>query len=430
MEHWPQVSEPTHVGGASLLTAFSVENYRAFARRQDIEIRPLTLFFGWNSGGKSALIRFLPLLAESIRVAGPPIWLAGDVGRGATWPELVCKATERYTLRFALRWMVEQQHDISPQGASVVPAVIRMTSEVPLEAEWEIAGDLGGRWQQIKALSLTYGSSPFSVPIPEEDHWAGLFPPGNTRGQAERALESALAYLASHVQWVSGVRVRPPRLATYGGGTSPALRPDGANAVDHLIAAQLRSTADPLLEATSRFFTAVGEQLILDNPMDGAWRVLLHPAGAPRVPINLCDTGEGYAQVLPVLVALARARVGGPHLLCLEQPELHLHTRAQEQLAKILVESASALAEPRILVETHSEVLLTSVQLAIAKGELAPEKVRVYWVESRQDGTSDATPVDFDDQGRPKDTAIMGAFDEAIRLGQELVNMQLQRKPS
>ncbi|HUW80902.1 MAG TPA: ATP-binding protein, partial [Acidocella sp.] len=43
-----------------VLTGFSIENYRAFARRQDIDIRPLTLFFGWNSGGKSALVRFLP----------------------------------------------------------------------------------------------------------------------------------------------------------------------------------------------------------------------------------------------------------------------------------------------------------------------------------------------------------------------------------
>jgi predicted ATPase len=199
--------------------------------------------------------------------------------------------------------------------------------------------------------------------------------------------------------------------------------------VDHLIAAQLRSTADPLLEATRKFFAAVGEQLILDNPMDGAWRVMLHPTGAPRGRVNLCDTGEGYAQVLPVLVALARARAGGPRLLCLEQPELHLHTRAQAELARVLVESAKDPAAPRILVETHSEVLLMSVQLAIASGEIAPDMVRVYWVESRA-GTSDATPVDFDDQGRPTNTAIVGAFDEAIRLGHELVLKQMPKMPT
>jgi AAA domain, putative AbiEii toxin, Type IV TA system len=411
-----------------LLTAFSVENYRAFSRRQDIDIRPLTLFFGWNSGGKSALVRFLPLLAESIRVAGPPIWLAGDVGRGATWPELVCKATKRPTLRFALRGTVETLQMIEMQGASVVPTIkpsIRSLDEKPLKAEWEIAGDLGGRWQVITALSLN--DEP--APMPEEDQWAGLIPPDILQSPTGQELKAALEHLASQVQWISGVRVRPPRIATYGGGASPTLRPDGANAVDHLIAAQLRSTADPLLKATGRFFTSVGEQLVLDNPMEGAWRVLLHPTGAPDVRIDLCDTGEGYAQVLPVLVALARARVGGPRLLCLEQPELHLHTRAQAKLSELLVESARDPASPRILVETHSEVLLMSVQLAIAKGELAPDMVRVYWIESRSDGTSDATPVGFDDKGRPMNTALIGAFDEAIQLGQELVTRQMPERP-
>ncbi|MBK3434390.1 AAA family ATPase [Pseudomonas sp. CCI1.1] len=60
-----------------MLKSFSVENYRSFSRKQDIELRPLTLFFGWNSGGKSALLRFLPLVAESLRTGGSPIWLGG-----------------------------------------------------------------------------------------------------------------------------------------------------------------------------------------------------------------------------------------------------------------------------------------------------------------------------------------------------------------
>lgn len=392
-----------------------MENYRAFARRQDIEIRPLTLFFGWNSGGKSALVRFLPLLAESIQVAGPPIWLAGEVGRGATWPELVCKSTERGSLRFSLRW-----------GGSE-----------PIAADWEVAGDLGGKWQETKALSLTVGSSQRTFSASEgaaAAQWSGLVPQGD-EGDAEstaalQTLQAGIHELSSQVQWVSGLRVRPPRLATYGGGAPPTLRSDGENAVDHLIEAQLQSTADPLLEATQSFFAAVGEQLVLDNPMEGAWRVMLQPIGATRLRVNLCDTGEGYAQVLPVLVALARARVGGPRLLCLEQPELHLHTRAQAELAKVLVQAAKDAMAPSILVETHSEVLLMSVQLAIAKGDIAPDAVRVYWVESRSDGTSDAIPVAFDDQGQPTGTALVGAFDEAIRLGQELVATQLSRGQS
>lgn len=391
-----------------MLSSFSVENYRAFARPQNIEVRPLTLFFGWNSGGKSALVRFLPLLSESLKVAGPPIWLSGEVGRRATWPELVCKSTERANLKFSLEWM--------PTEA--------------LTAAWEIGGDMEGRWQETKSLTLSdHGiQSVYSQPESESGHWAGLTPSAEPEPNIDASLcslSTKLAELAAQVQWISGVRVRPPRVATYGGGAPTTLSPDGSDAVDHLIAAKLKSSADPMLAVMKSFFSSLGEQLDLDNPMVGGWRVLLHPTNAPQVPVNLCDTGEGYAQVLPVLIALARARFDGPRIICLEQPELHLHTRAQAELAKLLVESANTALEPRILVETHSEVLLTSVQLAIANGEISPEKVRVYWVESRADGTSDAIPVDFDDKGRPNKSALIGAFDEAIQLGQALISKQL-----
>jgi AAA ATPase domain len=393
-----------------MLNSFSVENYRAFARPQNIEIRPLTLFFGWNSGGKSALVRFLPLLSESLQVAGPPIWLSGDVGRRATWPELVCKSTERANLKFSLKWM-------SPPS---------------LTAEWEIGGDMEGRWQETKSLTLTENARQeiYSQPELEGDRWTGLAPTfddNSTQEDSLAALRTKLSNFASQVQWISGIRVRPPRVATYGGGAPTTLSSDGSDAVDHLIAAKLKSSADPMLEVTGKFFSSLGEQLDLDNPMVGGWRVLLHPTNAPQVPVNLCDTGEGYAQVLPVLIALARARFGGPRIVCLEQPELHLHTRAQAELAKLLVESAKEPLEPRILVETHSEVLLTSVQLSIANGKIAADKVRVYWVESRADGTSDAIPVDFDDKGRPNKSALVGAFSEAIQLGQELISKQLPK---
>lgn len=392
-----------------MLTAFSVENYRAFARRQDIEVRPLTLFYGWNSSGKSALVRFLPLLAESIRNGGPPIWLAGEVGRGATWPELVCKATERNLLRIGLRW----------------------TEGDELSAEWEVGGDLGGRWQETKDLKVGIGpSKPNSISV-SSGRLTGLVPTADAGDKSMAGLNrlrTAIRDLVADVQWISGVRVPPPRLATYGGGAPQILRPDGKDALDHLIAAQLRSSADPLLEVIRRLFAALGEQLALDNPMEGAWRLLLHPTGVPLVRVNLCDTGEGYAQVLPVLVALARAQVGGPRILCLEQPELHLHTRAQAELARLLVECATCPTGPRLLVETHSEVLLMSVQLAIARGDIGHGQVRVYWVESRADGTSEAVPVDFDESGRPTTPSLTGAFDEAVRLGQQLVSRQLLKR--
>lgn len=392
-----------------VLTAFSVENYRAFSRVQEVDIRPLTLFFGWNSAGKSALVRFLPLLAESLEIGGPPIWLSGKVGRRATWPELVSKGSQRDTLGFSVTW----------------------NGSEPLRAEFEIRGDLDGRWQETTQLRVRSATSDLTCARygvnDTQNEWEGLLPSlksGLSSGL--EPLRERLAELRTNVQWISGVRVRPPRQVTYGGGAPAQLSADGSDSLDHLIAAQLRSGEDPLLTLTREFFAELGHSLELDNPSSGSWRVMLRSANAISG-VNLCDTGEGYSQVLPVLVALARSKLGGPEILCLEQPELHLHTRAQSQLGSTLVKYATNATSQRILVETHSEVLLMSLQLAIAKGEISADKVRVYWVEGRTDGTSEAIPIDFDENGQPNISTLTAAFSEVTSLGQQLVAAQMAR---
>lgn len=392
-----------------MLKSFSVQNYRAFARQQTIECRPLTLFFGRNSSGKSALVRFLPLLVESL-LANEPIWLGGKVGRKAGWRDLVCKATQNNTLSFILDWDVD----------------------TIIQAGWWVEGDFDGLWRTVELLPLTLhdGTVNWIDRLEDDGQWQGLTPVNvnsfKQSGVTLDSLKQQLAQLCSQVQWISGIRTQPERFIAFDKGALGALDNDGGNAAGHLIAARARSEADPLLEIVQRFFLASGETLLFNNIASQLWRVMLAPTGAKELPVDLCDTGEGYAQVLPVLVALARARTGGPRLLCLEQPELHLHTHAQAELAKVLVDTANDLAQPQLLVETHSEVLLTSVQLAIAEGRIKPEMVRVYWVAARADGTSEALPVDFDAQGSPTNSKLMRAFDDATRLGRELMRVQVK----
>ncbi len=49
------------------VTAFRVQNFMGFEDSEWIELRPITVLFGRNSSGKSALIRAL-LLLEPIRI--------------------------------------------------------------------------------------------------------------------------------------------------------------------------------------------------------------------------------------------------------------------------------------------------------------------------------------------------------------------------
>lgn len=141
----------------------------------------------------------------------------------------------------------------------------------------------------------------------------------------------------------------------------------------------------------------------------------------------LTDTGEGLIQILPVLVALARARQTAAHiprLLCLEEPESHLHPRLHRALAEQMCRAVAGENPPTVVVETHSENLMLRVQIAIAKGEIAADRVIAYWIRQTEDGRSWADRVTFDSLGQPSGKWPPMVFAEDLRLAQELFDVQ------
>jgi hypothetical protein len=135
--------------------------------------------------------------------------------------------------------------------------------------------------------------------------------------------------------------------------------------------------------------------------------------------VDLADVGFGVSQVLPVLVALAAASPG--QLVLIEQPELHLHPRAQWALGALLAEAA--LASVVVVVETHSHLLLQAIQTVVARKKLSPELVGLHWfsrdaetglsqvrlAELGEDGSFGDWPVDFAGVEADADDAYLDA---------------------
>lgn len=107
--------------------------------------------------------------------------------------------------------------------------------------------------------------------------------------------------------------------------------------------------------------------------------------------VNLVDVGFGASQVLPILVQSVLAEQG--KLVIIEQPELHLHPRAQASLADLfvnkiqkLVENPTRPEEPKreytgvhFLLETHSEHILLRLRRRIIEtaSENAPKEIDI-----------------------------------------------------
>jgi hypothetical protein len=132
--------------------------------------------------------------------------------------------------------------------------------------------------------------------------------------------------------------------------------------------------------------------------------------------VNVADVGFGVSQILPVLVALLVAEPG--QMVYLEQPEIHLHPKAQVALAKVLADAAKRGV--RVVAETHSDLLLLGIQTLVAEGYISAEEVILHWFSRRKNGATEITTAELDEAGAygdwPEDFAdvILGAQNRYI----------------
>jgi hypothetical protein len=95
------------------------------------------------------------------------------------------------------------------------------------------------------------------------------------------------------------------------------------------------------------------------------------------------DVGTGLSQLLPILNDLATRSSG---LTYVEQPELHLHPRAQGALMDVILDSwleeENQENDRQFILETHSESMLLRLQKRIRSGDIKSEDVAIVFVDS------------------------------------------------
>lgn len=130
------------------------------------------------------------------------------------------------------------------------------------------------------------------------------------------------------------------------------------------------------------------------------------------------DVGVGISQVLPVVVA---AQDGSASVVCIEQPELHIHPAVQVGLGDLFIDGAVNQGLS-FLIETHSEHLVMRLQRRLREamsGELEedspkidPSLVTMLYLGRDEAGAVCATPIGFTEQGKFDSAWPNGFFPE------------------
>ena len=116
-------------------------------------------------------------------------------------------------------------------------------------------------------------------------------------------------------------------------------------------------------------------------------------AGQP----NLLSEGSGTNALVQLLFELARAGHGDTVLI--EEPEIHLHPKAQAELASVIVAEAKS-SNKQVVMTTHSEHIAGRLMTEIAEGKVSADEIAIYSFDKDTNGVCSAGLIELTDSGQ------------------------------
>lgn len=396
-----------------------LENVRCFAGRHTIPIKPLTILVGENSSGKSTLLAALSVMCNSGFPLYPEFnespYSLGNFQTIATHVGEKNGSAPTFSLGF------KGGRDETPRGVSATYALDRRRtalSELLIEkpegtAALRLLHD--GEKYEIKvnpSPASRWLRQKFRVPvglngISREPDFIQLFldrfrrrDKGDKAGfvRLQTVVDAFSKLELTSAVSMARIRTKPKR--TYD-EVAKEYSPEGDH-IPLLLARILSGGADSegeesLLTGLKRFgeesglFKDIDIRNLGDQPGD-PFQVMITVADRPT---NLLDVGYGVSQALPVVVESILAADG--NLLLLQQPEVHLHPKAQAALGSFFVDMVVNNGK-RFVLETHSDYIVDRIRMEIADGKLPSEAFLILYLE-RNGTETKVYPITVDSLG-------------------------------
>lgn len=398
-----------------------LENIRGFQGQRSLQIKPITILVGENSSGKSTLL-------GAISAAMQRDFPTSDVFNRAPfeWGGYDTIATYRGGKFGKAKHFSVGLHADNGEVDIYNIGVFENDQGLPKLSRIYLSNTKG-------RLDIEIGTGTWHFDFPEEKFSIQINDPNLTqygvislahsllvRRKELKIDDQLLRRLTEFIYSLSDESSEIPRVVALAPLRSKPYRtydksileikPEG----DHIplvlskILSSEKEASGPLLDAIRAFGKASGlfENLRvrrMGKQASDPFQVRVKSVAGPDA--NLVDVGYGVSQALPIIIDSLRATPGS--VVLVQQPEVHLHPRAQAALGSFFCaattpDTPKSQYRKRFVIETHSDYLVDRVRMTVADGKIDPNDVNIVFLD-RNGIDITIYELQLDDQGNITD---------------------------
>ena len=448
-----------------MYTKLYLENFRAY-EQISIDLNKINLFFGPNNSGKSSLISALTLFSQTVQAVrfDADIMMIGKFEDFGTYYDMVNENDESKNITIRVESELEIPYRVYTEKSKsgrrlykIVEKLIQGCVQVEIgynknqheiqlvSTEISIPEDQVKIKMRRNRLGRYVVDSFKGLPELSEDELSQIVDVRNllpifyatkltSRHQAYekiRKISQFVSEFRGHIrktEFISAFRSNPKRIYEFTGESPFNVGRHGERALEIMFKDEKRKgkSKKGLLKLTSDWMkkAELASSVYTESMTDRYFelRVENYHTGEAE---NLADVGFGFGQILPVLIAGLNMNEG---LFIVQEPEIHLHPKAQAELGtffRSLYERGTQL-----VIETHSEYLMLRLQSHIAKGEIKAKDVNVYYVDpkDKRKKRKKVTKLEIDTDGYFINKWPRGFFPERLNEAKRLAGLKIQKE--
>lgn len=403
-----------------------IENFKGIKKKRNIKIKPLTLFIGANSSGKSSCIHALACLSQTVKLPNNTKNLIIDdeyayvhLGR---YIDVIHTKNYKDNILLGINLGVSKYHEIELGDTSDLSKIKPVFHEKSGEVVGEYTFKCTKRTQDVYLEKALFQIGDNKYYARKSTNGYGIYDENDLQLAKSAKLRSGLYIDISDFTEVSIIdrsknlfslntaqskiknelfntyylgpfrqspqrtyqtrSASPKEVGAYGESTITMLASEA-------IQTKLREHSNQIAQWLDIMGLAKKINLSRKSNTDLFDVSLLLQDGSE---LPLADLGYGLSQVLPVLTQCSYAPTNST--LLFEQPEIHLHSAASRKLVHVFIDTIKR-KNTNILIETHSPELVKEIQIELRKGNISIEDVVLYKV-ARVNGETEIEEIEMD----------------------------------